>query len=224
MWQVRDVCFLPSYIVLHITQGVFKEMNRLFMFSHWLVQKSTQILLDELLKLKNSNLFINPNQERVLVVGAGIAGVSLVQEMQRNPQLGFQPVAFVDDDKRKIDGCIQGIPVVGDRHQIADVVKFLQIQKVIIAMPTVALGVIREIVDICKATGIPTTTIPGIHEILHHPVGQLKVPDVRIEDLLRREPVQTDIERVAQFIKGKKVLITGAGGSIGSELCRQILQ
>ncbi|MBR8840707.1 MAG: polysaccharide biosynthesis protein, partial [Stigonema ocellatum SAG 48.90 = DSM 106950] len=200
-------------------------MNLLFTLSHLLVQKSTEILLNELLKLRNRNLFINPNQERVLVVGAGIAGVSLVQEMQRNPQLGCQPVAFVDDDKRKIHGCIQGIPVVGDRHQIANVVKSLQIQKVIIAMPTVAKGVIGEIVDICKAIGIPTTTIPGIHEILAHPVRQLKVPDdIRIEDLLRREPVQTDIERVAQFIKGKKVLITGAGGSIGSELCRQILQ
>lgn len=162
------------------------------------------------------------HSERVLVIGAGSAGVSLVQEMQRNPQLGFHPVAFIDDDRQKLHACIRGIPVVGDRFQIPDVVKSLQIQKIIIAMPTVAGKVIREIVDICKVTGIQTNTLPGIHEILNGRVRLDSIRDVRIEDLLRREPIQTEIEKVTQFLKGKKVLITGAGGSIGSELCRQI--
>ncbi len=88
-------------------------------------------------------------------------------------------------------------------------------------MPAVAGEVIRNIVDICSATGIQTCTLPGIHEILNGRVRLESIRDVRIEDLLRREPVQTDIESISQFIKGKKVLITGAGGSIGSE-CRQI--
>jgi FlaA1/EpsC-like NDP-sugar epimerase len=164
------------------------------------------------------------SQERVLIVGAGSAGVSLVQEMQINPQLGFYPVAFIDDDPQKLNVNIRGIPVLGDRNYITDVVKYQQIHKVIIAMPSVAGQVIREIVDICKANGIQTSTLPGIHEILNGPVRIDSIRDVRIEDLLRREPVQTDIEVVAQFIEGKKVLITGAGGSIGSELCRQICQ
>jgi FlaA1/EpsC-like NDP-sugar epimerase len=163
----------------------------------------------------------NP-QERVLVVGAGSAGVSLVQEMQRNPQLGFYPVAFIDDDPRKLHARIRGIPVVGDRYQIPDVVQSLEIHKVIIAMPSVAGRVIREIVDICKVAEIQTSTLPGIHEILNGRVRVDSIRDIRIEDLLRREPVQTDIERVAEFLNGKRVLITGAGGSIGSELCRQI--
>jgi FlaA1/EpsC-like NDP-sugar epimerase len=163
-------------------------------------------------------------QERVLIIGAGNAGVGLVEEMQRNPQLGFNPIAFIDDDPRKLNAKIRGIPVIGDRHTIPDIVKSLQIQKVIIAMPMVAGTVIREIVDICKATGIQTSTLPGIHEILNGRVRVDSIRDVRIEDLLRREPIQTDIERVSQFLKGKAVLITGAGGSIGSELCRQICQ
>lgn len=162
--------------------------------------------------------------ERVLVVGAGNAGVSLVQEMQRNPQLGFDPVAFIDDNPEKLNAQIMGISVVGDRYQIPDVVKSLHIRKAIIAMPTVAGRVIREIVDICKATGTQTSTLPGIHEILNGRVRVDSIRDVRIEDLLRREPVQTEIERVFQFLQGKKVLITGAGGSIGSELCRQIFK
>lgn len=160
--------------------------------------------------------------ERVLVVGAGNAGVSLVQEMQRNPQLGFYPVAYIDDDPQKFNVHIRGIPVVSDRFQIPEIVQSLQIQKVIIAMPTVAGQVIREIVDICNSTGVQTSTLPGIHEILNGRVRVDSIRDVRIEDLLRRESVQTDIEKVAQFISGKKIFITGAGGSIGSELCRQI--
>ncbi len=163
-------------------------------------------------------------QERVLIVGAGSAGVSLVQEMQRNPHLGFDPVAFIDDSPKKLNAQIMGISVVGDRHQIPDVVNSLHIRKAVIAMPTVAGGVIREIVDICKATGIQPSTLPGIHEILNGRVRVDSIRDVRIEDLLRREPVQIEIERVHQFLQGKKVLITGAGGSIGSELCRQIFK
>ncbi|HIK03585.1 MAG TPA: polysaccharide biosynthesis protein [Trichormus sp. M33_DOE_039] len=163
-------------------------------------------------------------QERVLIVGAGNAGIDLVEEMQRNPQLGFNPIAFIDDDPQKLHAKIRGITVVGDRHTIPHIVQSLQIQKVIIAMPTVAGKVIREIVDICKATGIQTSTLPGMHEILNGRVRVDSIRDVRIEDLLRREPIQTDIERVSQFLKGKAVLITGAGGSIGSELCRQICQ
>ncbi|MEH1798144.1 MAG: nucleoside-diphosphate sugar epimerase/dehydratase [Nostoc sp.] len=163
-------------------------------------------------------------QDRVLIVGAGNAGVSLVQEMQRNPQLGFHPVAFIDDDPRKFRAYIRGIPVVGDRYQIPDVLKSLKIHKVIIAMPTVTGRVIREILDICKATGTQTSTLPGIHEILNGRVRVDSIRDVRIEDLLRREPVQIDFEQVSQFLKGKTVLITGSGGSIGSELCRQIFK
>lgn len=164
------------------------------------------------------------SQERVLIIGAGSAGVSLLQEMQRNPQLGLYPVAFIDDDPRKLNARIRGIPVLGDRYQIPKWVQSLHIQKAIIAMPTVTGKVIREIVDICKATGVQTSTLPGIHEILNGRVRVDSIRDVRIEDLLRREPVQTDIERVSQFINGKTVLITGSGGSIGSELSRQIFK
>lgn len=164
------------------------------------------------------------SQQRVLIIGAGSAGVSLLQEMQRNPQLGLYPVAFIDDDPRKLNARIRGIPVLGDRYQIPKWVQSLHIQKAIVAMPTVAGKVIREIVDICKATGVQTSTLPGIHEILNGRVRVDSIRDVRIEDLLRREPIQTDIERVSKFLNGKTVLITGSGGSIGSELCRQIFK
>ena len=163
-------------------------------------------------------------RDRVLIVGAGNAGVSLLQEMQRNPKLGLYPLAFIDDDSNKLNLQIRGIPIVGNRFQIPEIVSSLNIRQVVIAMPTAPGRVIREIVDICQAIGIKTTTLPGIHEILDNRPTLKAVREVKIEDLLRREPIETDTERVLQFIQGKKVLITGAGGSIGSELCRQIFR
>ena len=163
-------------------------------------------------------------RDRVLIVGAGRAGVSLVQQMQRNPSLGLRPVAFVDDDPAKLNLRICRLPVAGDRNCIPELVRSLHIRKVIIAMPTVPGNVIREVLDICQTVGVPTRTLPGIHEILNGRVSIRRVRDVQIEDLLRREPVQMDVEQVSHLIQGQRVMITGAGGSIGSELCRQVLQ
>ncbi|MGK7895800.1 MAG: polysaccharide biosynthesis protein [Xenococcus sp. (in: cyanobacteria)] len=166
-----------------------------------------------------------PNSpDRVLIAGAGNAGVSLLQEIQRNPKLGLDPVAFIDDDPRKLNLQIRGIPVVGNRFAIPDIVPSLNINQIVIAMPTARGQVIREIVDICQAIGIKTSTLPGIHEILNDRQNIKVVREVKIEDLLRRESIKTDTEGVLKFIQGKRVLITGAGGSIGSELCRQIFR
>ncbi|MDB9459471.1 nucleoside-diphosphate sugar epimerase/dehydratase [Dolichospermum circinale CS-1225] len=167
---------------------------------------------------------ISKNRERVLIIGAGSAGVSLVEDMQRNPQFGAYPVGFIDDDIKKQNIHLRGIPVLGNRQKISEVIKTLKIHKVIIAMPTVPGQTIREIVDICQNNGVQPSTLPGIYEILNGRVRVDSVRDIKIEDLLRREPIQTELERVAQFIKNKTVLITGSGGSIGSELCRQILR
>ncbi|MDL5057067.1 polysaccharide biosynthesis protein [Geitlerinema calcuttense] len=163
-------------------------------------------------------------RDRVLIVGAGSAGVALVKEMQRNPSLGLRPVAFIDDNPAKLNLRIRHLPVVGDRHSIPEVVRSLHIRKAIIAMPTVQGSVIREILDICQKAGVQTSTLPGIHEILNGRVSLGKVREVQIEDLLRREPIQMDTQQVSELIQGKRIMITGAGGSIGSELCRQLLK
>lgn len=163
-------------------------------------------------------------RERVLVVGAGNAGVSLVQEMQHNASHGYHPVAFIDDDPAKLNLQIRGIPVVGNRHQILQAVRSLRIRRIVIAMPSAPGSVIRDILAICQQTGVPTSTLPGLAEILNGKISLTKVRDVQVEDLLRREPIQMDFQRVYRFLRGKRVLITGSGGSIGSELCRQILR
>ena len=160
--------------------------------------------------------------ERTLIVGAGSAGIALVKQMQGDPQLGFEPVAFVDDDVTKCGLHIQQLPVVGNRYHIPQIVDSFNIARVIIAMPSVSGEVMREIVDICQGTGIHTSTLPGIEQLIQGRADLSNIRDVKIEDLLRRKPIQTDTKSVFQFIQGKKVLITGAGGSIGSELCRQV--
>jgi FlaA1/EpsC-like NDP-sugar epimerase/EAL domain-containing protein (putative c-di-GMP-specific phosphodiesterase class I) len=163
-------------------------------------------------------------RDRSLIVGAGNAGVSMLQEIQRNPKLGLNPVAFIDDNPQKLGLSIRGVPVVGNRYQLPEIVAARNIRQVVIAMPTASGRVIRDIVDICQAIGIKATTMPGMNEILSNSIKPNSVRDVNIEDLLRREPIQTDAEKVFELIEGKKVLITGAGGSIGSELCRQIFR
>lgn len=162
--------------------------------------------------------------DRLLIVGAGSAGISLLQKMQQSPQLGLYPAAFIDDDPQKLNLRIRGVSVLGNRYQIPQVVRDLNIRKVIIAIPTASGKQIREIVEICQSIGIPTSTLPGISEILGGRVSLGSVREVQIEDLLRRASIQTESDRVSGFIRGKKVLITGAGGSIGSELCRQVLK
>jgi FlaA1/EpsC-like NDP-sugar epimerase/EAL domain-containing protein (putative c-di-GMP-specific phosphodiesterase class I) len=163
-------------------------------------------------------------RDRVLIVGAGSAGTSLMQTMQRSPEVGLDPIAFIDDDPKKISKQIRKLTVVGNRCNIPEVVRSLNIDKVMIAIPSAPGKEIREIVEICQSIGIPTSTLPGLNEIINGRVSLGSLREVQIEDLLRRAPIQTDTQKVLRLIGGKKVLITGAGGSIGSELCRQILK
>ncbi|MBD2138463.1 polysaccharide biosynthesis protein [Anabaena sp. FACHB-1237] len=164
------------------------------------------------------------DKERALIIGAGSAGITLVEDMQRNPRFGFKPVGFIDDDRRKLHIHIRGIPVLGDRYKIPEVVESLKINKIIISMPSVSGKEIKEIVNICQGTGIKTSTLPGLQEMINDQIKVHSIRDIRIEDLLRREPIEIDIDKVSRFLENKTVLITGSGGSIGSELCRQILQ
>ncbi len=163
-------------------------------------------------------------RDRILIVGAGSAGTSLMQTMQRSPEVGLDPIAFIDDDPKKITKQIRRLTVVGNRDRIPEIVRSLKIDKVMIAIPSAPGKEIREIVEICQSIGVSTSTLPGLNEIINGRVSLGCLREVQIEDLLRRTPIQTDIQKVLALIGGKKVLITGAGGSIGSELCRQILK
>jgi len=173
-------------------------------------------------RLFQKNTFGNLRGKSVLIVGAGDAGIMIAKEFQSNPNMERIPIGFVDDDQEKWHLKILGITVLGPIKNIPELVKLYNIQEIIIAIPTATGKVLREINAICSQTGIRTRTIPGIYEILNGSVSISKIRDIAIEDLLRRDPVSSDIAELSQLLKGKKVLVTGGGGSIGSELCRQI--
>ncbi|HUI08964.1 MAG TPA: nucleoside-diphosphate sugar epimerase/dehydratase [Bacteroidota bacterium] len=162
--------------------------------------------------------------KRILIAGAGAAGMKGVRELRGRADLGFDPVAFVDDDPGKQGHSIVGVPVRGTLADIARVVRDSRIDEVVVAMPSAPGKVIRNVREACVAAGVPVKTTPGLLEILSGSAGVAAIRDIEIDDLLRRGVVQTDIEDVRGQLKGTRILVTGAGGSIGSELCRQIVR
>jgi FlaA1/EpsC-like NDP-sugar epimerase len=159
---------------------------------------------------------------RVAVVGAGDAGVLVVREMQRNPQMHVVPVAFVDDDPEKLHKEIHGVKVAGTLKELPAVVERNHANEVVIAIPTAPGYVVRLVSDICRENDIPFRTMPGIYELIGGEVSVNRLREVDIGDLLRREPASIDDDAVGRTFTGRRVLVTGAGGSIGLELCRQI--
>jgi FlaA1/EpsC-like NDP-sugar epimerase len=158
----------------------------------------------------------------VLIVGAGSGGVMVARELQSNLQLGLDPVGFVDDDPKKSGKLVSGIPVFGPLADISWAVNRFDIQEVIIAIPAAPGGVIRRAAQLCKEAGVPSKITPGVYEILRGSARVTQVRQVQLEDLLRRGVVETDRTGVRTLISGARVLITGAGGSIGSEIVRQV--
>lgn len=161
---------------------------------------------------------------RVLVMGAGDAGETIVRDLRTRSPQSYQVVGFVDDDPLKRNIRIHGVEVLGDRHDLPRLVAEHAVGEVIIAMPSVAGKTIRELVAICERAGVRAKSMPGLSELIDGTVNFSMVRDVQIEDLLRRAPVATDFSAVSQLLCGRRVLVTGGGGSIGSELCRQVLR
>lgn len=189
----------------------------------WVGTTRFSLRLAERLRQRLQHIRPPRNARRAVVVGAGQAGLAVVEEMQRRSHLGLLPVAFLDDDPEKQHKRIRGVPVLGGLDQLEPVVRETGARQVVIAMPTAPGEVIRRVVVRCRQLNVEVRTIPGIHELLNGKVRLSQLRPVRIEDLLRREPVRIDLEGVRRLLQGRTILITGAGGSIGSELCRQIL-
>ena len=164
------------------------------------------------------------NYNKTLIVGAGEAGVLVMNELLKHKELGSIPVAFVDDDPSKIDRNINGIPVVGDRRSIEKVVKDYEIKDIIIAMPSINRKDQKEILEFCHKTPAKIKIVPGYYEAIEGKMNIKEIREVQIEDLLGREEIHLNQDELTSLIKDRVVLITGAGGSIGSELCRQIVK
>ena len=161
-------------------------------------------------------------ERRALIVGAGDAGEMLVREIERNPGLNFKIVGFVDDDRLKQGGRLHGIKVLGGIDQLPDLCRARRVEELLIAIPSATGVEMRRIIGACRAAKVQFSTIPSLGELKEGHSTLSTVRRVNIEDLLRREPVRIERAEVERFVRGKRVLVTGAGGSIGSELCRQV--
>ena len=169
-----------------------------------------------------TRMVVSQDSQRVLVVGAGSAGQMIINELKENPQLKKVPVGIIDDDINKIGRVIHNVKILGNTSQVKEIVEKENVDEIILAMANVDKARKSEIINICKETKCKLKTIPGIYEIIDGKVDIKKIRDVDIEDLLGREPIKVNMEEMSGYIEERTVLVTGGGGSIGSELCRQI--
>lgn len=177
-----------------------------------------------LLRILKQRLHVTGLEEPIvtMVIGAGDAGLAIIKELQSSSHLNSKVVCVIDDSKVKKGSRIQGVPIVGGRDKIISAAKKYNVQEIIFAIPTLSMREKSKILNICKETGCKLRTLPGIYQLINEEVSIAKLREVNIDDLLGREPIQTDIESILGYVKNKVVLVTGGGGSIGSELCRQI--
>ena len=160
--------------------------------------------------------------KNVLIIGAGSGGALVSSEYRKFPHLGKKVVAFIDDDKQKLGTYVNGIKVYGNRNDIVSVVKERNVDEIIIAIASIKEGVLKGIIEKCKEAKAQVKIMPGVAEMIDGKFSINKIRDVDVEDLLGRESIKLDYDGISDYLKGKTVLVTGGGGSIGSELCRQI--
>ena len=162
------------------------------------------------------------NKKRTLIIGAGSAGTMVARQLLKNNDVDLIPVAFIDDNPRKHKFDILGIPVVGGVNKIAILVESLKIEQIIIAIPSLKKQELNRIFQECAKTNAKTQILPMLEDLLTGKISVNKFRDVQVQDLLGREPVELDIDGISEYVTEKVILVTGAGGSIGSEICRQI--
>ncbi len=185
---------------------------------------SSRFLYRNIRSLKNKKhlMWKDKDYTNVMIVGAGEAGNILLRETYLSEHVHKQVVCFIDDDIRKQGRFMNGVPIVGGKSSIVENVKKYDVSEIYIAIPSATVQQRKEIIEICKDTGCKLKILPGIYQLINNEVSISKLKNVEIEDLLGREPIQVNIKQIASYVQNKIVMVTGGGGSIGSELCRQI--
>lgn len=158
----------------------------------------------------------------MMIIGAGAAGQMILRDLVSVKETNAKAVCLIDDDPNKMGHYLEGVPIVGGRERILEAVERYRIDKIFLAIPSATAETKRDILNICNATGCKLMQLPGTYQLVTGQVSVSQMKNVSVEDLLGREPVKADLKEVYEFVCDKVVLVTGGGGSIGSELCRQI--
>ena len=175
-----------------------------------------------LINSKRTSLAGRNTSINVMIIGAGAAGNMILKEIESSSYLNLRAKCVIDDQPGCHGKLLRGVPIVGGRDKILEAVPQYGIDEIIFAIPSASIQTRKEILDICKESGCKLRTLPGMYQLINGDVSVSKLKEVEIEDLLGREPIQINTEEVLNYVRGKAVLVTGGGGSIGSELCRQI--
>lgn len=178
--------------------------------------------ISKILSLEVSRILHKDECEKVMLIGAGSAAVTLIREMRNTSLYNYYPACFIDDDKDKIGSRVENVKVVGDRTKIIESVEKYKIQRIIVTIPSLDAKELSKIVNICKETKCTVQVMPNIYNLLNKTPTLSAVRDVDIKDLLGREQIIVNLEEINGYLKNQVVIVTGGGGSIGSELCRQI--
>lgn len=216
---------IAQMILCHILN---QKMPRSYYVLYWFllfgmtctIRFSYRIL--RLINSKRTELRTKKEGSNVMIIGAGAAANAILKEIETSRYLNLNPKCIIDDNPGCRGKFLRGVPIVGDRNKIIDAVGQYNVDEIIFAIPSANTHVKKEILDICKETGCKMRTLPGMYQLINGDVSVAKLKEVEIEDLLGRDPIEINTEEVLNYVKDKVVLVTGGGGSIGSELCRQI--
>lgn len=216
---------LAQMILCHILN---QKMPRSYYVLYWFllfgmtctIRFSYRIL--RLINSKRTELRTKKEGSNVMIIGAGAAANAILKEIETSRYLNLNPKCIIDDNPGCRGKFLRGVPIVGDRNKITDAVGQYNVDEIIFAIPSANTHVKKEILDICKETGCKMRTLPGMYQLINGDVSVAKLKEVEIEDLLGRDPIEINTEEVLNYVKDKVILVTGGGGSIGSELCRQI--
>ncbi|MCM3756313.1 polysaccharide biosynthesis protein [Sporosarcina aquimarina] len=215
---------LSIFVVMVVQLVLTQHINMRALFLTWMLhllliggsRLSWRVVRDSMIKNNSESM------KRTLIIGAGQAGTIVVRQMANNPDSGMKPVAFLDDDRRKQGLEIHGVSIIGGTQNIEDYVNDNEIAKIVIAVPSMPKSEMTTLIQRCVKTGVKTQTIPRIEDLMTGKVSVSDMQDVKIEDLLGRDEVKLDMESIESKLTAKTIMITGAGGSIGSEICRQV--
>ena len=203
--DLSEACYFLYFLLLTLCLGITRFSYRFIrMYKSHIVPKSRREL------------------QKVMIIGAGLAGEKTYQEITYNPSVYKKVVCFIDDDKSKQGRRIHDVTVYGGREKIIEVAKKFGVEEILLAMPSGNRKEVANILNICKETKCQIKKLPGIYQMINGDIHISDFKDVEIQDLLGREPIKVDIEDIIRYVTGKVVMVTGGGGSIGSELCRQI--